>query len=1079
MKILKLKFKNLNSLYGEWSIDFTDPAYAQNGIFALTGPTGAGKTTILDAICLALYGSTARLDKITKSTNDIMSRQTAESSAEVEFSSQAGRFLCRWSQRRSRGKVDGALQETQQEIAELATDGTYKILATKKKEFDALVEEKTGMDFDRFLRSMLLAQGKFDNFLKADAKTKSAVLEKITGTSIYSEISQRVYVRSTNEENKLCLLNAETQGILLLNKQECADIATQIKQTRQEEAQLQQQLKQVESEIQWHRHIAQLKVNVEQAEQNILNLNENIKQFEPKRTQLALALKAQSLEASYSSVKTLRDEQNRAYEQQRTLQTQLPVLQQNLEQKTNLRETQAQHIETLKKEWDAQQAVWKEVRALDVQINGQQNLVATSKTRVDEVKTKQQSVKVKQQQLQQQIERYQQGLQHSEQYLQAHQQDQLLIENIAAWRHTFEQIQKEIAIWKQEVDTYKKRELSLQTLQDSLAKAEQEKVRLSQTLAQLQTKQDEQKRALNDVLQNQTAEYYQCELDHAREKKALIQNIHSVAAIRDTLEDNKPCPVCGSTHHPYREGIPAADKFDKEIEALSQRLRQIKLLEEQLGALSDQTKGVQSELAIKENTIAHQQAQMQLVQQELADYKAQLHTEKSELKEKRAALLDELQAFQVNEFSTATFDTLKQRAEQWQMHTKNVQETQVHIKPLTEKMAALLAEQHILSNTVAEVVQQTDEQQKVLESLLETRQRLFGTQDVNQVEATFKSRLSAAEQVYKEAEQAQQQAKTSLDNAQVRLTQVGEGLAQRQIDLNNAQNTFEQGLQAQNFADELAFIQASLSREQCQHLQMQAQVLDEQQAKLKTLLQERTERLMAEERKQLSSKPLIELEELYQQLMPKLRAYTEQAATLEERLRQDESNKARFADKQEAIHQQEKEVLRWKNLRSLIGSADGSVYRTFAQGLTFELMINYANEQLRAMSDRYLLLHDRENVLSLNVLDAYQAGEVRSVRNLSGGESFMVSLALALGLSKMSSQKIRVDSLFLDEGFGTLDEEALESALDTLSALHEENKLIGVISHVPALKNRISTQIQVQPKHDGRSGLSGPGVTRG
>src|SRR5690606_26579641 len=139
-------------------------------------------------------------------------------------------------------------------------------------------------------------------------------------------------------------------------------------------------------------------------------------------------------------------------------------------------------------------------------------------------------------------------------------------------------------------------------------------------------------------------------------------------------------------------------------------------------------------------------------------------------------------------------------------------------------------------------------------------------------------------------------------------------------------------------------------------------------------------------------------------------------------------------------------------LHDLIGSADGKKYRNFAQGLTFEHMVSHANRQLRKMTDRYLLIPDEEHPLELNVIDNYQAGEIRSTKNLSGGESFIVSLTLALGLSKMASRKVRVDSLFLDEGFGTLDEETLETALDNLAGLQQDGKLIGIISHVSVLK---------------------------
>jgi exonuclease SbcC len=132
------------------------------------------------------------------------------------------------------------------------------------------------------------------------------------------------------------------------------------------------------------------------------------------------------------------------------------------------------------------------------------------------------------------------------------------------------------------------------------------------------------------------------------------------------------------------------------------------------------------------------------------------------------------------------------------------------------------------------------------------------------------------------------------------------------------------------------------------------------------------------------------------------------------------------------------------------------------------------------MTDRYLLLRSKEknNLLELNVLDNYQAGEIRTTKNLSGGETFIVSLALALGLSRMASKKISVDSLFLDEGFSTLDDDALETALETLSGLHQTGKLIGIISHVSSLKHRINTQINIKQVSPGKSIITGPGCSQ-
>ncbi|MCY4445065.1 MAG: hypothetical protein OXC02_01180 [Rhodobacteraceae bacterium] len=140
-------------------------------------------------------------------------------------------------------------------------------------------------------------------------------------------------------------------------------------------------------------------------------------------------------------------------------------------------------------------------------------------------------------------------------------------------------------------------------------------------------------------------------------------------------------------------------------------------------------------------------------------------------------------------------------------------------------------------------------------------------------------------------------------------------------------------------------------------------------------------------------------------------------------------------------------------------------YRKFAQGLTFKLMVSHANRELENMTTRYLLTRDLQQPLVLSVIDGYRAGEFRSIKNLSGGESFVVSLKL--GLSKMASRKVRVDSLYLDEGFGILDEEAFETALELLFGLQQDGNLIGIISYVSALIERISTQINIILKSSG------------
>ena len=168
----------------------------------------------------------------------------------------------------------------------------------------------------------------------------------------------------------------------------------------------------------------------------------------------------------------------------------------------------------------------------------------------------------------------------------------------------------------------------------------------------------------------------------------------------------------------------------------------------------------------------------------------------------------------------------------------------------------------------------------------------------------------------------------------------------------------------------------------------------------------------------------------------------------------------------------------WKALNNLIGQKDGGKFRVFAQRITLQMMIGLANKQLQRMSGRYTLTTSPgDDGLALSVIDNEQAGEIRPTENLSGGERFIVSLALALGLSQISGSKARVDSLFLDEGFGSLDADSLNTALDALGEVKREGRMIGIISHVEALRERIAAQIRVIPKTEGVSVLEGPGCS--
>ncbi|MFT6897608.1 MAG: exonuclease SbcC, partial [Paraglaciecola sp.] len=248
MKILSIRLKNLNSLKGEWKIDFTQSPFVENGLFAITGPTGAGKTTLLDAICLALYHQTPRLGQITNSANEIMTRGTAECLAEVEFEVKGSAYRAFWSMRRSRGNVDGKLQPADAELAEVATG---KVLATQIRQKSEEIEKLTGLDFGRFTKSMMLSQGDFAAFLNADEKQRAELLEELTGTEVYGLISMKVHEHHSQAKQALTALQVGASTFELLTDEQTQQLQDELKQLQAQQTTLGQHISASENHINW------------------------------------------------------------------------------------------------------------------------------------------------------------------------------------------------------------------------------------------------------------------------------------------------------------------------------------------------------------------------------------------------------------------------------------------------------------------------------------------------------------------------------------------------------------------------------------------------------------------------------------------------------------------------------------------------------------------------------------------------------------------------------------------------------------------------------------------------------------
>jgi len=1080
MKILELRFKNLNSLYGEWVIDFSDPEYVSSGIFALTGPTGAGKSTILDAICLALYGATPRLGKITKSGNEIMSRQTGECYAEVVFESQSGRFRCHWEQRRARKKAEGNLQDQEHQIADA---GSGKPIETKKSLVGAIIETKTGMDFERFTRSSLLAQGGFDTFLKADIEQKSKILEQITGTGIYTEISRRTHERYRTEREKLNLLRAEVSGITLLDPEEEQTIRSELEASLKKEVEFSEKKEATEKAIKWLLKVEELKHDIQNISEQERALQIENDRFSPDRKKLELANQAAALDGVFATLSALRKQKNDDQRAMNTTQASIPDLERDVVKHAERLKQAETSTAKAKEELQIALPQIQKVRSLDQKIADQKKTILDVEGRCREEKSAidiaKKALKVEAGKL----EAIESSIQDAERYQKEHAQDEWLVQGLAGIEEQFRSLKEKQAEETQQELRYKTADSSLL---ESSKQVESATGRLKEHARQLKEAQVEvqsAKAVLEELLGGKLLREFQAEKDALLREMAYVKRIEEFEAHRARLEDGVACPLCGSEEHPFAKGnIPVPDQIELKIEQLSGRIAKAELQESNLKEKEQVEQATRNLMHDSEKDLHKANHQKRIAESQLTDLKTSLDSLLAALDQQRESILNKLQSLGIDSFEASETDdllhSLRSRLKNW-LDTIAAKAEAEKARAITERETTRLNSMIETQSKNLQVNQgQLNHQKVTLASILDERRNLFGEKQPNDEESRLNHAVSIAENEEKAVRVKHEQHVHSLAIARSQVESLRVRIEQVEPQLNRAENEFSSARKDAGFLDETHFLAAQMNRSERDSLAKRAKTLDEAQAEIKTRLQDRETCLGYELAKNITQQSRRELEPVFQEHQASLKALRETIAAKKHRLTENVAALARIQEKREAIEAQKKESERWERLQGLIGSADGKKFRNFAQGLTFELMVSHANSQLEKMTDRYLLIRDDEQPLELNVIDNYQAGEIRSTRNLSGGESFIVSLTLALGLSKMASRKVRVDSLFLDEGFGTLDEEALETALETLSGLQQDGKLIGIISHVSALKERISTQIAVVPASGGRSVLSGPGCRK-
>ncbi|MGE5406693.1 MAG: AAA family ATPase [Methanosarcina sp.] len=1082
MKINKLRFKNLNSLAGEWTVDFTSPEYVSDGIFAISGPTGAGKSTILDAICLALYGCTPRLDKISDSTNEIMSRHTGECFAEVEFEASGGCFRAHWSQRRSRCRADGQLQQPRHEISDIST-GT--VLASQLRTTSCLIVEKTGMDFGRFTQSMMLAQGGFAVFLKASGSERAPILEQITGTEIYSQISMYVFRQQKTEKEKLDLLKAESDGIMLMTPEDESSLRLELEEMNKAKSQLSEKKAQLNSAIEWLKKIAALEKQLGEIIAWESAADMDLAESEPLRKKLISAKAASNLEGDYSSLIALRDQDNVEREALRRMNEELPGLQNEIKTIEETYKLCCGNYEKIKWEKESLIKLTKEIRKLDQEIS-QLNL--SSKGVHDIISRLKESIKT-QSENRSSIKKGIASLEAESGELQGYQKvnstDAFLVGGLTGIETSFERLYDAAGVKSAADMKLKLAEKDLQAKQKELVKASEI---LRTSLEKQKNMSDQIKNLESELVSSLKGEKIESVIrrkDNLIIQIAGMKQVEGYDSARSMLEDGKPCPLCGSVHHPYASGnIPASADAEKELKVLLQIIDNQSIINKGIEDLSksklkcdQEYNEIKSSCDLLKNQIEGLGKSVALCKPDLE--KAVTAFENISLN-LRATLLPlgitELSVSK-NELAEKISD-LRKRKETWVRNEERKKEIERSVQEQCKNVAIaetiITEKEEDLKNRSCEFT----DLKNSLEALKNKRLELFGERNPDEEETAADNKVADSETKQKNALSSLSYKKEISAVKEAKIKDAAANIRNR-IPVLEKQNTeFSKLLISAGFENEKVFLSQRMLNEERAELEKRMNEKERKKTELSATRKAKSAELKEEQMKNLTVENLEDLTGRHSEAMEQIETVNKEIGLKAGHLDANDKAKSRGIEIAGKISKQTHEWERWLRLNNLIGSADGKKYRNFVQGLTLEIMVNYANIQLAKLNDRYLLVRNKQEPLELDVIDNYQAGEIRSTKNLSGGETFIVSLALALGLSGMASRKVRVDSLFLDEGFGTLDEETLETALSTLAGLRQEGKMIGVISHVGAMKERINTKIFVEPVCEGRSIIRGPGCSK-
>ncbi len=1009
MKILKLTFKNINNLKGHHEINFDALPLSAAGIFAITGPTGSGKSTILDVITLALFNKIPRFKnasnkeviiskKQIQEHGSIMTLHTDESYAAIKYEINGQSYTSEWTLSKAR---TGNLKDYEMFIY----DANDKPLDLKKSEVPTKNEELIGLSYGQFVKSIILSQGEFSKFLKADKNERGKLLENITGTAIYRKIGIAAFHKEKNAREAIDKAREIIGVIEVLPDEKVKELSSLSASSKKEKEKFDISLKQLIEVQKTKQGIAKGNKELIVKQETAVDLKEKEQLLMPYIERLQVHEKLSPVQgkiAIYNDAianKRITNENLSSYKA--SYEASLVKLEKVIAEMTALTKTKVDQSNFKK----VMSSFEKEINDYDRDLQELKSRGTEERNRVNhKIKTYPDAISTVPAEAIGQLKRKEKEL------------NGILSQSQITTKTDIGQLKEHLRQHRENVLTLQ----SIYRENDVLAgvKAKVKEVKQHQSDHAVKAKE----LAPKLISEKEVGQLLKDKVQLLIKQKSDAERIERLEDIRAQLEDGKECPLCGSLDHPYSAHLPTkgTSDIDKEItsaeEELSSKNKSILELEKQVA---------------ETNTV------IKLTTEQLKS----LDTQQSELSKNI-----EKQITQYKGDPEIDIDNLHEVVKQAQIKETNL-----------EKGIGAIEEQK--ANTeLQELYASLAKLMDTYKSKHKLRQEKYQGEDItthcNQLQDQFEA------------------SKTSIERLKVSIEKETKDLKRAEDLVSGINKELTPQLAILGFSNLEQVSSHILSHVEVEKIRSNkeelAKLLTSNQTEISTL-QKNVKALSEKDTNPDSTLDQINLE--VSKLEKERDQLIERIGEIGTKLKRDHDDRKRINEKENEIKELTKAYDKWAMMKKLIGDANGNNFANFAQGLTLQNLLVYANRRLKNLSDRYLLDKTSQED-TLNVIDQYQGNIRRAVSTLSGGESFLISLALALSLSDMASKTVSLDSLFIDEGFGTLDQETLEIAINTLEKLQSESqKTVGVISHVTALKERINVQIVLNKNPQGYSDI--------